>query len=653
MATNKKLTKFKSATTIVTADYANSIFGGLYGSSEADSLSADDPRVVGHIHDGGNADGHARKIDLVDHVDNQLLNQNLADNAVTKRNVRETEFPSEAIPESEEIDGTTYYYLDLRDLKGDLVFVEDDSENIVRQRSQTFDGTSYVDIAGVWGTTTGRDFVFGSSSLDDLASGTDGDSRFFFDKSKGAFRAGSVSGIEWDDASRGVNSVAFGGGTTASGAASFASGLTAVASGPYSFASGVGTTASGLASFSSGLLVTASGSNSVAFGGDSPGGKGPVVSTTSTGQASFAAGLGITASGDYSAGFGVKATSSGESSFAVGDTTTASGDKSFVSGQLNTVSGDYSASFGRSSLNDGEFSFSSGRSNHISISSEEYESAEVVRYASTAGAFAHSYAYGQHSQASGTFLSSQAPLDSYSNALPPSPTDWSLYIPDHGGAQTFVMTMFGNFQYDSASIDTINTEQKVIAQLDNFQDAASNRPFRPRKNASYSIKTFGTISFSKAPVGRGLSAIPSIRHSVSFIAYSGITVQYDGSMFYSTDTLEIIYDSLSVSGGTALDLVLPGVTATTDDFRLYFTHDTATPTNRPVAPGAYGIVGLVLQPGIMPPGHGFSFVLENRTFLNNLTPGTTTSQEVLYGEAISVRMEVTELNINLAKYLEL
>ncbi len=543
MATNKKLTKFKSATTIVTADYANSIFGGLYGSSEADSLRADDPRVIGHVHDGGNADGHARKIDLVDHVDNQLLNQNLANNAVTKRNVRETEFLSEAIPESEEIDGTTYYYLDLRDLRGELVFVEDDSSNLVKQRSQAFDGTSYVDIAGVWNTATGRDFVFGSSSLDDLASGVDGQSRFFFDKSKSAFRAGRATSTYWNDSYR----------------------------------------------------------------------------------------------GNFSTAFGVNTMASGVASFATGDGCVASGNRSLAAGLALVVSGTSSSAFGEGSAVTGDYSFSSGYSNSILISAEEYESTESVKYASTMGRSAHSYAYGQASQASGTFLRSQTPLDTYSLAYPPGPADWSLYLPGAGGAQTFVMTMFGNFQINSASIDTANTVHKVIAQLDNFQDTVPDRKFRPRKNASYSIKTLGTISFSKAPNGGN----PSFRHSVSFIAHSGITVQHDGSMFYSTDTLEIIYDSLSVSGGTALDLVLPGAAASTDDFRLYFTHNTVAPTNRSA--------GLLAAPGVMPPGHGFSFVLENRTFLNNATPGTTTSQEALYGEAICVRMEVTELNINLAK----
>ena len=630
MATNNKLTKFKSATTIVTADYANSIFGGLYGSSEADSLSADDPRVVGHIHDGGNADGHARKIDLVDHVDNQLLNQNLADNAVTKRNVRETEFPSEAIPESEEIDGTTYYYLDLRGLRGDLVFVEDDSENTVRQRSQTFDGTSYVDIAGVWSTTTGRDFVFGSSSLEDLASGTDGNNRFFFDKSKGAFRAGIAQSAEWDNANRGLSSVAFGRNTIASGQGSFAVGNGPVASGNFSAAFGDTSTASGDYSTSRGSAVTASGTHSFASG------QGSVAS----GVGSFAFGTSVTASGGLSFAFGSNSTAGGLSSASFGDQNSVTADYGFASGIGNEIGDNYSAAFGVTNVVKGELSFSFGAGNLIDKSAEEYHPTEVVRLSSAVGGDSQSYAYGQHSQASGTFDPSQPPLNTYPTLdilhFPGPWIDWHLYTPLKGGAQTFTLTMFGNFQYPESVIDTANASQKVIAQLDNFQAIPSDRPFRPRKNASYSIKTLGTISFTKpAVIG------DSVRHSVSFITHSGITVQHDGSMFYSTDTLQVIYDSLLVSGATPLDLVLPGTTAATDDFRLYFTHDVAAPTNR--SPG------LLPPPGVTPPGHGFSFVLEKRTFLNKAVPGTTTSQEVYYGEAISVRMEVTELNINIVK----
>lgn len=117
---SSKLTKYKSAVTIVTADTANSWFGGLYGSGEAAGLDADDPRVIGHIHDGQHIDGHAGKVDLVDHVDNQLRNVNLADDAVTARNVRGFTSQSSAIPEYEVIGSSTYYYLDLSIVRSDL-----------------------------------------------------------------------------------------------------------------------------------------------------------------------------------------------------------------------------------------------------------------------------------------------------------------------------------------------------------------------------------------------------------------------------------------------------------------------------------------------------------------------------------------------------
>lgn len=114
MAINKdeKLTKFKSATTVVTADFANSIYGGLRNSAEGDILSADDPRVIGHVHDGVYADGHAEKISLKDHVKDQLPGPYIANEAITKRTVRPSIFQDEAIPISEDIDGQTYYYID-------------------------------------------------------------------------------------------------------------------------------------------------------------------------------------------------------------------------------------------------------------------------------------------------------------------------------------------------------------------------------------------------------------------------------------------------------------------------------------------------------------------------------------------------------------
>lgn len=88
------------------------------------------------------------------------------------------------------------------------------------------------------------DFVFGSPQLDD-AGNLIYDSRFFFDKSKAAFRAGLVAGTQWDDANIGFFSAAFGRDAIASNLGSFAFGGTVTASGEESFAGGSETTAIG------------------------------------------------------------------------------------------------------------------------------------------------------------------------------------------------------------------------------------------------------------------------------------------------------------------------------------------------------------------------------------------------------------------------
>ena len=78
------------------------------------------------------------------------------------------------------------------------------------------------------------DFVFGSTELD-------GDERrFFFDKSKGAFRAGwpAHDSDVWDDNNRGDYSVAFGYDTKASGDAAVAFVRSSQATGEYSTAFG-------------------------------------------------------------------------------------------------------------------------------------------------------------------------------------------------------------------------------------------------------------------------------------------------------------------------------------------------------------------------------------------------------------------------------
>ncbi|MEM9821199.1 MAG: tail fiber domain-containing protein, partial [Bacteroidota bacterium] len=90
---------------------------------------------------------------------------------------------------------------------------------------------------------TSHDFVFGSTQLDDDGN-PDHDHRFFFDKSKGAFRAGAVDHGIWDESNMGDYSIAMGFYTGASGNYSTALGSWSSASGSYSTAMGAGVNAS-------------------------------------------------------------------------------------------------------------------------------------------------------------------------------------------------------------------------------------------------------------------------------------------------------------------------------------------------------------------------------------------------------------------------
>lgn len=87
------------------------------------------------------------------------------------------------------------------------------------------------------------DFVFGSPQLDNDKSTTDDNKRIFFDKSKGAFRAGMAQSDQWDESNRGTYSIAMGRNTVASGYHATAFGLSTQSKAWYSTAMGQGTVA--------------------------------------------------------------------------------------------------------------------------------------------------------------------------------------------------------------------------------------------------------------------------------------------------------------------------------------------------------------------------------------------------------------------------
>lgn len=208
--------------------------------------------------------------------------------------------------------------------------------------------------------TTG--FCIGSTQLDDLASGTDGDLRCFYDIQTGSFRAGWCEAAQWD--TRGTASTAFGRNCQATGDYSLAVGSGSVASGSEAFA-GAGATASNTRALAWGSGAAASGSEATAIGNGSSatGSQGVAIgasATTSTGVAvgpSSQAGAGCIALGDTASAttgadntaVGADSTALGDRAVAIGSNTAGVGDDSICGGTNAQSVGDGSTSIGMNS----------------------------------------------------------------------------------------------------------------------------------------------------------------------------------------------------------------------------------------------------------------------------------------------------------------
>ncbi|HAQ37025.1 MAG TPA: tail fiber domain-containing protein [Saprospiraceae bacterium] len=154
---------------------------------------------------------------------------------------------------------------------------------------------------------------------------------------KAAFRAGTVSGTQWDKTNIGSGSAALGIQTIASGNSSFAAGTTTTASGGASTALGSGTTASGDRSTAIGWNTIASGENSVAMGGK----------TNAEGDYSVSMGFETTATGSYAAAFGNESTASGDNAVAMGRESIASGNYTVAMGRFTHAQSAFETVFGR------------------------------------------------------------------------------------------------------------------------------------------------------------------------------------------------------------------------------------------------------------------------------------------------------------------
>jgi len=138
---------------------------------------------------------------------------------------------------------------------------------------------------------------------------------------KAAFRAGGITGSEWDLGNIGYYSVAMG--------------FNATASGSSSTAMGVGTTASGIGGATAiGWYSTASGITSTAMGEQ----------TNAHGESSTAMGYKTHADGYASIAMGSQTTASGKNAVAMGDSTFADGENSIAIGS-KVGSGGHSGSF--------------------------------------------------------------------------------------------------------------------------------------------------------------------------------------------------------------------------------------------------------------------------------------------------------------------
>lgn len=227
-----------------------------------------------------------------------------------------------------------------------------------------------------------------------------------------AFRAGRVTGADWDASNIGLFSFAAGWNVRASGNYSMALGSLAIASGDQSISMGTGT-ASGYRGISLGTATQAAGTDAFAIG----------YGTFSLGQSSFVGGNGSSAIGHQSFCFGDSCRTQGNQSVALGDSTVAVGASSFSIGSHTFALGTYSLATGYRSSASGNYGIALGDQ---SIASGDFSIAMEHATASGEGAIA----MGLGTVASGDYSTSIGSLNTtnglYSNA-------WGYYNTVNGG----------------------------------------------------------------------------------------------------------------------------------------------------------------------------------------------------------------------------
>ena len=219
-------------------------------------------------------------------------------------------------------------------------------------------------------------------AVPDLGAG----SRLMFYPVKAAFRAGNVTGTQWNNINVGLYSVALGNNTIATANSSTAMGNNTLAAGANSTAMGINsiannssatamgntTVASGVNAFAMGIFTTASGANSTAIGNN----------TIASGNNSTAMGINSIANNSSATAMGNSTTASGGNSTAIGNSTTASGFNSTAIGNNTTASGPNSTAMGNGvSTNSRDGAFVIGDNSLVAAMTSSADNQMSMRFA--------------------------------------------------------------------------------------------------------------------------------------------------------------------------------------------------------------------------------------------------------------------------------
>jgi collagen type VII alpha len=240
--------------------------------------------------------------------------------------------------------------------------------------------TELLDVAG------GNLLVAGTYGSGNAIAETGAGTRMFFNPKTAAFRAGGVTGTDWDSINIGAYSAAFGLDNLVTGMASFAAGNGNSVADSNSTAFGQQNSVAGTDDFAAGNGNYATNTNSVALG----------YKNQALGYNSFAAGTSnySTSANSFAAGNSNYATNT--NSVAFGQQNESNGNNSFAAGNSNNATSTNSIAFGQQNESNGNNSFAAGSGNNATNTNSValgsgVESTGQGSFAAGVGATANSY----------------------------------------------------------------------------------------------------------------------------------------------------------------------------------------------------------------------------------------------------------------------